>query len=193
MISRLGRPGKSGTCIGVALVGLIGCGKTEGARALEEMGFRVVSAGDLIRRLSSEHGVAPTREALQRFGRGLLKTHGEEQFGSFLLREARDAETVVFDGIRPVKSLLFLKRRIRHFLIIYIDADPSIRFARVNSTSRVSPSQFKKWMAEPMESEPAAMKALADVILVNNSDLPGYRQAVREEVSDFLSTLPLSG
>ena len=94
----------------VFLIGLPGSGKSTAARYLEHLGFVSVSAGDCVRSLCRADNISLTRENLSRYGQRLIAERGYAYFAKLLLAQAGHADLVVFEGIRSLEVLTWLKQ-----------------------------------------------------------------------------------
>jgi dephospho-CoA kinase len=172
----------------VFLIGLPGSGKTTAAIYLADLGFKTISAGDLVRTVCEEQGIAPTRENLSLCGQTLLRLHGHEHFADLLFRKANKATKVVFEGIRPAKVLASLKQRIPHTLTILVEASEDMRLLRLMSTRGEDEASYRRVMRTSMEHEIVNFENVIDERIQNNGDIAQFHGDLRRVVLPFASS-----
>lgn len=179
--------------IGVA--GLNGAGKTEVVRFLEQRSFHGVSLSDVIRADLARDGLEPTREHMIERGRLLRERHG---LGVLAERAARDLpgdRHHVIDSIRHPAEVDVL-RASGGFTLLWIDAAPEQRFARVRRRGRpgddASLELFQALEARELESPASAgqqllrVQELADIVVVNNGDVAALHAELQQLLQQLL-------
>ena len=171
----------------VLLVGLPGSGKTTAANYLAKLGFRSVSAGDIVRALCEKDGIPTTREDLSVYGQRLLSRYGDQHFADLLLDKSLGSERVVFEGIRPVGVVVLLKQRIQKTLTILVEASEDKRLSRLLVARAEDEVSYRKVMQAPMEHEILVFKNLIDERLENNGDKERFYDDLTQAVSSFVA------
>ena len=160
----------------IGLTGTLCAGKDTVAEHLMEKGFDHVSLSAILREKISERGIEITLDNLTKFGNSLKETESE----LFLVKEAMSrinpGENTVISSIRQGGEIDFLKEQ-KDFHLIFVDADPKIRFKRLLLRNRPEdPKTFEKFMEneeKQMDGKSGGMNLLyckqnADFILNNN-------------------------
>jgi dephospho-CoA kinase len=171
----------------VFLIGLPGSGKTTAASYLTNLGFRTISAGDLIRRICQQEGRSPTRENLSLYGQNLLNLHGTGHFVDLLLKEANESTKVVFEGIRPVEVLSSLKQRIQHTMTILVEASEDKRLERLMVARGEDEDSYRRVMQASMEHEIINAEYLIDERIENNGDIAKFYRDLRRVINSLPS------
>lgn len=159
------------------LAGLPGSGKSHASNILKGIGWKIVSAGDLVRELCIEMGLDTKREILQRVGVELLKKRGDDYFANMLINKANGAQLIVFEGIRPQGVIEYIRKHLK-CLIVYIDASDSVRYLRLRERDTISLESFEKLNEHDLERQVNCSFSLADVIIDNNGGLFDYEKTI---------------
>jgi len=113
----------------ILLVGLPSSGKTTAAQILKEMGFSVISSGDIIREEVKKRGLPYTIENDTKIRKWFHEEGREALLLKRLLERAR-GENLVWDGPRSTEYLEELKEKMGKPVIIAIKSDFKSRFKR---------------------------------------------------------------
>jgi cytidylate kinase len=179
----------------IGLSGTNGSGKdTAGEIVAERYGYLFVSVSDLLRIELRKRGVPIERQHLRalsaewrrEFGLGVLVDKAME------LAEKSGYHGVVASPMRNVGEAQHLKDI--GGTLIWVDADQTLRYQRVRATHRGRPGEDDKTFEQFCEEEQAEMypsdpndpavlnmagvKALADVVVINESDLPALQRQI---------------
>lgn len=179
----------------IGLSGTNGSGKdTAGEIVAEKFGYLFVSVSDLLRielrarqlPVDREHLRGLSAEWRREFGLGVLVDKALE------LAEKSGYPGVVASPMRNVGEAQHLKDI--GGTLIWVDADQRLRYERVQTTHRGRPGEDDKTfeqfcseeLAEMHPSDPsdpavlnmAGVRALADIVIVNESDLAALRQKI---------------
>lgn len=161
----------------IILCGPIGSGKSIAAQFLATAGWKIISAGDLVRRLCLESDLKQDRRTLQCVGRELLQEKGERYFGQLLLKEALPFQNIVFEGIRPLGAIREIRDRIPTCLV-YIDADYEIRETRVVLRDAIDRQTFSEIDSDQLESLVIEVKTIADHVIKNTTKLGSFEREI---------------
>jgi cytidylate kinase len=179
----------------IGLSGTNGSGKdTAGEIVAEKYGYLFVSVSDLLRVELRARGIPVERQHLRKlsaewrreFGLGVLVDKAVE------LAEKSGYPGVVASPMRNVGEAQHLKDL--GGTLVWVDADQAMRYQRVRSTHRGRPGEddktFEQFCAEEQAemypSDPndpavlnmAGVRALADITIVNESDLQALQASV---------------
>jgi len=164
--------------LGVA--GPNGAGKGEVVAFLRARSFTALSLSDVIREELQRQGVPETRERMIDAGRALRAANGAAALAERLRPRLLPDRHFVIDSIRHPAEVEALRRAGR-FRLLWIDAEPSLRFERLRARARPGdPDTLERLLAlEGRERGSAdgsaqqldAVAALADVRLRNDGPL----------------------
>jgi cytidylate kinase len=170
----------------VVIAGLPGCGKTTAAKYLARTySGRSVSAGDVFRRLASEVGLPTSRAVLQELGNRFLQQSGPVALADQLINEVGGTTRAVIEGIRPVETVVHLKKSVLDVLVIFIDSDLSVRCERLLRTRGIPVEDCHALMTVPLELSVLDIRSVADVVIENNASTEALFGALREAVEGF--------
>jgi dephospho-CoA kinase len=163
-------------------------GKTLAANWLRAFGFRVISAGDLVRDIAKERGLSTSRESLIQVGGDYLKQHGYDHFARELLDRAGSHNRVVFDGIRPPEVVTFLKRQFDASSILYLHADEQIWKQRLMDFKGGTDGEVLAILNSQLEMDAKVIRGMADRVISNNrTKEEELRRSVVEAVVHLVS------
>lgn len=161
----------------IGLTGTNGSGKGEAARFFQEHGYAYFSLSDEIRNELAGEGRTLSRNNLIQKGNQLRNDHGPDVLARRVME--RVESDAVIDSIRNLKEVDYLRQQ-PGFVLLAFDADPEIRFRRVQKRGRLesasSLDQFiRKEQEEMTENETGQQLALciaaADFRIINNGSL----------------------
>jgi len=165
--------------LGVA--GPNGAGKGEVVAFLRARSFTALSLSDVIRDALREQGIAETRERMIDAGRRLRAAHGAAALAERLLPRLLPDRHYVVDSIRHPAEVEALRRGAASFRLLWVDADPALRFKRLRARARPGdPDTLERLLElearERGSSDEAAQQldavaALADAQLRNDGPL----------------------
>jgi dephospho-CoA kinase len=123
-----------GTC------GTIGAGKDAAADYLiEKYGYQKVTVGDLVREETAKRGLELSRENTTDVSEEMRKKHGVTYW---LERVAEKIEKsgwkkAIVAGVRPPTDDELLRKRFgKDYILVLIDADPKLRYVRMQERAR---------------------------------------------------------
>ncbi len=175
----------------VGVTGFFGSGKDTMAELLVQKGFAHVSLSDMIREEVRARGGEVTIDALTAVGNDLRREHGSAVLAQRALDHIDHSRNWVVTSIRHPAEVEALRAR-PDFIMVFIDADPRVRFERTVTRARAGdPQTYEEFAAQEMRQMEAADSAaqslaacrkLADRQLDNG----GTIEAFREQVVEFL-------
>jgi len=178
----------------IGLTGKNASGKGVVADYLKEKGFSYYSLSDAIRDELKKTGKEENRENLIEMGNSLRKAGGPGVLGRLIAEKVQEVGGFsVIDSIRNPKEVEELQK-LDGFVLIFVDAPTRVRFDRAMERGRVENAETFEEFVEIEEREnsnnPNAQQlnntiALADKIIVNDSDI----DAVRKKVDSLLDSM----
>jgi dephospho-CoA kinase len=173
----------------IGVSGRNGAGKGEFIKCLEREGFRSLSLSDAIRRVLEERGLGETRERMIDTGRELRAEGGPGVLAERLLEMMDSGGDYAVDSVRHPAEVAVLRASGRPFRLVWVDADESVRFARIQVRGRPgdphSVDELRALEARELASkDPAAQQLLAvqagaDLTLRNDRGLEQLCEAAR--------------
>ena len=164
----------------IGVTGPLGAGKDTAADYLaDKIGAMHVSGGDILREMLSRLGLEPKKSALGDFGTFLRTHYGQNVITKMVEERAKDVRHLVVSGFR---SPLEAKERQEHGgIVVYIDAPNELRYERILSRKRAHDAgsldelrrldSQERDSADPMAENLSAVKAIADIVIVNDGTL----------------------
>lgn len=196
-----------GPLIGIA--GTNASGKdTVGQLLVDEYSFNFISMTDILRTEAAKRGLKPSREVLR-----TISTEWRRQsrnLGILIVKavKAHELDTKNYKGLALASLRNSGEADTIHSsggLVLWIDADPKIRYERIRSSDRGRAEEDNKTFAEFVAEEKAEMthtgddatldllgvKDKADINVVNEASLEHLRHNIRKVVSPYLSRFSL--
>jgi len=177
----------------LGLSGPYAAGKGEVMAYLESRSFYPLSLSDVLREELARRGEPETRERMIATGNALRARHGDGVLAERLLERMLPDRNYVVDSIRHPAEVAALRRAHGDFKLIWVDADPAVRFERLRGRARPgdpkSVTELQAMEAREGGAEGAsgqnlpAVQALADFTVRNDGD----RAALQEAVQTILS------
>ncbi len=174
----------------VGLSGLNGAGKGEIVRFLEARSFSASSLSDVIRDELRTRGLEETRERMIETGTEIRARSGPGGLALRLLDRLAPDRNYVVDSIRHPAEVEVLRGRASSFRLIWVEAPEEIRLARLRTRGRPGDptslpdlrrlEQRELGSDDPAAQQLLAVRALADVSVVNDGDLPTLHARVQE-------------
>lgn len=179
--------------IGVA--GPNAAGKGEVVGYLAQRGFSGLSLSDILRETLRREGVSETRERMIEVGARLRAEHGPGVLASRTLEKLRPDHAYAIDSIRHPGEVETLAGSGRRFALLWVDADPRVRFERLRERGRSGdPTRFEAFrelesreLASPDSAgqQLLAVKALADHAVHND----GSVVALQDQMAAWMEQL----
>ena len=180
------------------LIGVTGpnaAGKGEVTGYLAQQGFRVLSLSDILRETLRREGVSETRERMIEVGARLREEHGPGVLAIQTLEKLGPDHDYAIDSIRHPGEVETLAGGTRRFVLVWVDADPRVRFERLRARGRSGdPTRFEVFqelesreLASPDSAgqQLLAVKALAHHVVHND----GSVAALQGQVAAWLAGL----
>lgn len=167
-IKKLTEQSNTGKSI-IIISGLPGSGKTYASEHLTRIGYKRISVGDFFREIVRSAGKEETRKNLDLAGREYLGTHGPEALGQALVERINGSQKIVFDGIRPVESIAYLRSKFPNAKVIYLEATEVNRLRRLRDRG-LNDEDIEAIGTSSIEREGERVKNIADHTVVNNAE-----------------------
>jgi dephospho-CoA kinase len=175
----------------VATTGMPGSGKSLAVDVAEELGYRVVRMGDLVREEAKDRGLEPKAES---FGQVASEVREKEGPGAWAKRTAQrvrevNGENVLVDGLRNLAELdVFREAFGDDVLVVAVLASPDTRHDRLQDRGRAEDSEDVQTLRERDRRELGYglgnAIAMADAYVTNE----GSPEEAREALRDVLAT-----
>lgn len=119
----------------IGVIGTIGAGKDEAGNYIaQKLGIPVFQISSPLKQICAETGVEPTRENLIALGTKLASDHHDGYLAEYILE--RMPERAVITGMRQLGQIEALQAAAK-LALLSVDADPSIRFERVQKSKKL--------------------------------------------------------
>lgn len=156
----------------VCTVGLKGSGKSILSQAAAELGYQVISLGDVVKRELANTGVSPTEANVRSFSVEIRRRMGPAAVAILSDKLVRsDSSKVVFDGLRSLEEYNYFKQQYGDCVLIAIHASPRTRYMRLVSRGRSDDpktlEEFRRRDEVELSFGIGSLLALADYHLVN--------------------------
>ena len=176
----------------IGITGMPGSGKTTASDVVREMGYPIVSMGDIIRAETERRGLEPNPENVGRVMLMLREEEGAEAVARRVIPKALSLQSrlVLIEGIRSLHEVEEFRRRLPNFRLIAIHASPKTRFRRLYMRGRSDdPKNWNVFMERDMRELSVGLGdaiAMADFMLVNEGTRDQLRRNMRRLVEMLL-------
>ena len=170
----------------IGATGMPGSGKSLFAQFANDLGYKTVIMGDVIRAKVIEEGFEPTPENTQRVMVQVREVMGEDAVANLtckaidkLVEEGN--YKIIIDGIRSQAEVEYFKNHLNNeFVIIAIHVDPSLRYERLRLRGRKDAPQteedFKKRDDSELKLGLGETIAFSNYIILNNKTPKIFRE-----------------
>ena len=175
----------------IGLVGHIGSGKGKFIEFLQDAAGEAkverIASSQLLKETLDLWDIQPTRKALQNLAIIMNANYGDNTLSHAMLRRINQsgADIVVYDGMRW-KSDEKMVRNFPDSLIVYVTAEPRIRFGRIcvrrekADEAELTFERFEQEAKAKTELEIADIGNRADAIIKNNGTLEEYKDGIEK-------------
>jgi dCMP deaminase len=180
----------------IGLTGRNASGKTEVSDYLKARGFEYHSLSDEIREEVKSRGEAATREVLIAVGNELRARFGPGALAERVMKRLGNERNYVVDSIRNPAEVEVLRRR-KDFILVAVEADLAVRFARSRARGREGAAQTLEQFAgeerkeldsnDPASQQLLATHRLAEVVLSNNGSVVELHEKLGALLPRFMS------
>lgn len=185
----------------VGLTGRNAAGKGVVAEYLKSKGFYYHSLSDVIRKEISSRGQEPSRQRMIAVGNEMRQRHGPSHLAQVILQSLEPDKNYVIDSIRNTSEINALRQH-GNFTLLSIEADPRVRFERLQARARPGdPPDFVTFaeLEKREESQDAEKQQLiecekaADYHILNNGSLKDLRESVSRILQTTMKNLNRPG
>jgi len=179
----------------IGLTGTKASGKSYIAKYLVKKGFSYISLSDVVREKAREKYPAPTAQQLIETGNELRRKFGPPILAKIVVKRMKKGDYVI-DGIRNPAEAEYLRKNLKGFKLIAVDADQKIRYKRIISRGREdSPKTFEDFLKiderDQGKNEPKTGQRvcdtmeMADIKMINNGTLEEMHKHVDKILSEI--------
>ncbi len=170
----------------IGIAGNIGAGKGTITRYLiEKYGAKAVAYTNILKDVLDRLYLPNERKNLARLAEALRDAFGGDILSRVLEQDIqkKEAELVVFDGIRKKAELDYFKNKIDNFIFVFVDAPMEVSYERLIKRGEKTDDnsktfeEFKKDHQRPADKDVPKLKQYADFVIDNGGGLEEtYRQ-----------------
>ena len=175
----------------IGLTGRIAAGKETLTDFLRKKGFIYLETSKMLTEELGRRGLEINRWNMQNLGDELRENYGPGALMKMLLEKTEPEKNYIFDSLRNPGEAEFLRKNVKDFILIAVDAPQKIRFERI--LKRNKPSDPKTWKeflkidnrdffdeTNPMGQQVGKCMELADFKIVNDADLKKSKKEIKE-------------
>ena len=174
----------------IGLTGMPGSGKSLAVEAAKELGYEVVTMGDVIREETGKRGLELNPKNM---GEMMLRLRAEG--GDTIVAEKcipkimeKQGRRVVVDGLRSYVEAETFKKRLSNFVLVTVHSSPQIRFERLSTRGRSDdPKTWKVFKERDMRELGVGIGnaiALAEYVIINDSTKEGLTTQAAEVLKE---------
>lgn len=172
----------------VGLGGMPGSGKSLVVETAHELGYSIVTMGDVIREETRKRGLELNPSNV---GKVMLELRAKD--GNYVVAkkcvpkiEAQSSKCVLVDGLRSLHEADIFKAHFDSFTLIAVHAPPQIRFGRLVRRGRSDdPTSWQVFHERDMRELGVGLGnviALAEKILVNDETIEAFKVKVKDNL-----------
>ena len=177
----------------IAVVGMVGAGKSETARVFAEQGFPILRFGKITDDYIKKRGL-PLNESSEKLVReGLRKKLGMDAYASLMepkIREVlKDSNVVILDGLYSWEEYTYLSEKFLNLILLSIFTRPVLRYQRTPKrkfrplSSKVAKERDRDQVLNLNKGVPIAM---ADYMIENNGSKRELEQRIKEFMDEVI-------
>jgi dCMP deaminase len=184
----------------IGITSFLAAGKDTIGKLLEEKGFERHSCSDYLREVAKEKNIEVTRDNLVKLGNELRRKYGTNILAEKLIERINNSNNNLFviESIRTTKEIETFRSKLDDFALIFIDADPEIRYERAKERLKekehitsfedfINSEKREMKNDDPFSQQLDACKEQADIIIKNNKDI----DYLKKEISNTLVKLQI--
>jgi dephospho-CoA kinase len=173
----------------IGLSGMPGSGKSLVVDTAQELGYSIVTMGDVIREQTRLRGLEPTPSNI---GKVMLALRAES--GNYVIAEKcvpkiaeQPSRRVLVDGLRSLYEADIFRQHFSSFTLVAVHAPPQVRFERLKVRGRSDdPPTYEVFHERDMRELGVGLGsviALAEKIIVNDDSIEGFKALVKQNFS----------
>ncbi len=164
----------------IGIAGNIGSGKGTVTKYLvEKYGAETVAYTNILKDILDRLHLANERKNLAGLAEGLRNTFGGDILSRVLEQDIqkREANLIVFDGIRKKAELDYFKNKIDNFIFVFVDVPIEVAYERLVKRGEKTDdnsktfAEFKKDHQRPADKDVPKLKQYADFVIDNSREL----------------------
>ncbi len=171
----------------IGLSGMPGSGKSLVVETAKELGYDIVTMGDVVREQTRLSGLEPTPANI---GKVMLDLRAQE--GNYIIAkkcipkiEGQTSKRVIIDGLRSLYEADIFREHFAKFVLVAVHAPPQIRFDRLKIRGRSDdPPNYDVFNERDMRELGVGLGnviAMAEKIIVNDNSVEGFKAHVKED------------
>lgn len=171
----------------VGLGGMPGAGKSLVVEIAQELGYSIITMGDVIREETKKRGLDPTPHNV---GKVMLTLRAEG--GNYVVAkkcipkiEQEKNDRILVDGLRSLYEADIFKEHFSTFTLVAVHAPPQIRFNRLKLRNRSDdPQNWEVFHERDMRELGVGLGnviAMAEMILINDDSIEHFKVQVKEK------------
>jgi len=177
----------------IGIAGTIAAGKETLTGFFREKGFIYLESSQVIKDELRREGREVTRESMQDKGDELRAKYGVSAIMIMLLDKTRTEPTknYIFDSLRNDGEAEFMRKEVKNFILIGVDAPKELRFKR--TLKRAKPSDPKTWeeflvvdgrdqndTSNPLGQQTRKLIENSDFVIFNDKELAKSKNQVEQ-------------
>jgi dephospho-CoA kinase len=170
----------------IGLTGMPGSGKSLVVKAAKDIGYDVVTMGDVVREETAKHGLEPTPANVGKVMLELRKTHGDKVIAEKCIPKIgqKKNERIIIDGLRSYIEVETFQKCLANFVLVTVHASPQIRFQRLSTRDRSDdPKTYEVFHERDMRELGVGIGhaiALAEYVVINDGSIDVLTTRVKE-------------
>ena len=122
----------------IGLTGMPGSGKSIVVEAAREIGYDIITMGDVVREETANDGLDPTPSNIGEVMLGLRKKGGKGVIAKKCIPriEQKSNSKIMIDGLRSYAEAEVFKKRYSNFTLVTVHSSPQTRFERLTTRGR---------------------------------------------------------
>ena len=177
----------------IGVCGRVAAGKETLTSFLRDKGFVYFETSAIIKEELAKLGLEITRENMQNWADEQRARHGVGVLMKIMLQKAEKDKhkNYIFDSLRNAGEAEFMRKNVKDFILIGVDASQKVRFQRI--LSRGKPSDPKTWeeflkmdardnfdSENPMGQQTGKLLEMSDYVVINDKDLASAMEQVKQ-------------
>jgi dephospho-CoA kinase len=170
----------------IGLTGMPGSGKSLVVKAAQELGYDVVTMGDVIREETAKKGLELNPANVGKVMLELRAANGHNVIAEKCVPKIEHEQNpkVIVDGIRSLVEANTFKSHFSKFVLIAVHAPPTLRFTRLSNRGRSDdPKTFDVFHERDMRELGVGLGnaiALAEFLIINDNNIDTLKSRVKE-------------
>ena len=170
----------------IGLTGMPGSGKSLVVKTAQELGYDVVTMGDVIREETGKKGLELNPANVGKVMLELRAKDGDNVIAEKCVPKigARQNQKVMIDGIRSLVEADTFKNHFANFVLVAVHAPPQLRFNRLSSRGRSDdPKTYAIFHERDMRELNVGLGnaiALAEYLIINDDSIDTLKSRVKE-------------